>query len=169
MELHQNEQILYQGRPSPRSSIGFFLTWMPLALAPGVVASVLASMDVATGLPAWQWWMVTLVLVLAVVVRDLIRRYAVSYRVTTERIHIRRGILSRAEQSTDIDRVQNINTNQSFIDRALGVGDIDFDTAGTNAADAAFRFDGVAHPSQVVGRLQSFLIERERVRQRGGL
>ncbi len=169
MQLHHDERILYAGRPSARSSVGFFLRWAPVALLPGIGATVLSTFGAETGLAVWKWWLVSLVLLLLVVVRDLIRRYAVSYRVTTERIHIRRGILSRAEQSTDIDRVQNINTNQSFIDRALGVGDIDFDTAGTNAADAAFLFAGVAHPSQVVSRLQSYLIERERVRQPGGL
>ncbi|MCB0882985.1 MAG: PH domain-containing protein [Thermoleophilia bacterium] len=168
MELHHNEQVLYAGRPSPRSSIGFYLTWGVLALLPGVLASVLDASGVSTGLSVWTWWLITLVLVLAVVVRDLIRRYAVSYQVTTERIHIRRGILSRAEQSTDIDRVQNVNTRQTFLDRALGVGSVDFDTAGTNAADAAFQFDGIAHPAQVVSRLQGYLIDRERSRA-GGL
>lgn len=168
MELQPGEQVLYSGRPSPRSSVGFFIQWGIPALLPGIVATVLSRMDVSTGLALWKWWLITLLLLGLVAVRDIIRRYAVSYLVTTERIHIRRGILSRAEQSTDIDRVQNINTNQTFIDRALGVGDVDFDTAGTNQADAAFSFDGVAKPSEVVSRLQGYLIQRERQRM-GGL
>ncbi len=168
MELHQGEQVLYSGRPSPRSSIGFFLTWGVPALVPGIAASLLSSMDVNTGLAVWKWWLISLVLLLAVIVRDLIRRYAVTYRVTTERIHIRRGILSRAEQSTDIDRVQNVNTNQTFLERALGVGSVDFDTAGTNVQESAFRFDGIADPAAVVARLQAYMIQRERTRM-GGL
>lgn len=167
MELHPNERMLYQGRPSPLSSVGFFLTWGLPALAPGIIATVLSRMDVATGLAVWKWWLISLVLVLGLVVRDLVRRYSVSYVVTTERLRIRRGILSRAEQSTDIDRVQNVNTNQSLIERALGIGSVDFDTAGTNAEDAAFRFHGIAQPGQMVARLQQYMIERERHRLGG--
>lgn len=167
MELYPGEQELFVGRPSPRSSVGFFLTWIVPALAPGIIASLLASMDVETWLTVWQWWLISLLLVLVMIARDLVRRYAVTYRVTTERIHIRRGILSRAEQSTDIDRVQNVNTNQTFLERALGVGTVDFDTAGTNVQESAFRFDGIANPAAVVARLQSFMIDRERTRNPG--
>ena len=168
MELIPGEQILYRGRPSPRSSVAFFLKWGALALFPGVLFTIISRAGGGTGLPLWQWWLITILLLLLVIIRDGIRRLAVNYTVTTERIHIRRGLLSRNEQSTDIDRVQNVNTRQTFLDRALGVGSVDFDTAGTNAADAAFQFDGIAHPAQVVSRLQGYLIDRERSRA-GGL
>jgi len=68
--------------------------------------------------------------------------------ITTERLHIRRGILAKATQETRIQRVQNVNTEQSFFERAVQVGTVDFDTAGTD--DSEFRFVGVATPSDVV-------------------
>ena len=69
---------------------------------------------------------------------------ATRYVITTERLHIRRGILSKATQETRIQRVQNVNTQQSFFERILQVGTVDFDTAGTD--DSEFRFVGVANP-----------------------
>ncbi len=167
MDLHQNESLLYRGRPSPKSSLAFFLRWGLLALLPGIVASALAAADVGTGLPVYQWWLITLLLVLLVVVRDAIRRVSVQYTVTTERIHVRRGLLSRAEQSTDIDRVQNVNTSQSLLERTLNIGTVDFDTAGTNVAQADFKFMGVSDPRGLVQRVQGYLIERERERSGG--
>ena len=164
MELIPGEQILYQGRPSPRSSVSFFLKWGSLALLPGVLFSVLDGAGAATLLPVWQWWAITVILLALVVVRDGIRRIAVAYTVSTERIHIRRGLLSRKEQSTDIDRVQNVNTDQSVVERALNVGNVDFDTAGTDAGDASFRFEGVSNPRDIVARVQRFKIDRERRR-----
>ncbi|HWH14850.1 MAG TPA: PH domain-containing protein [Miltoncostaeaceae bacterium] len=165
MDLHPGEQLLYQGRPSPLSSIGFFLRWGSLALVPGVVASVVAGLGGETGLPVYQWWLISVLLVLLVVVRDAIRRVSVRYTVTTERIHIRRGLLSRSEHSTDIDRVQNVNTSQSFLERALNVGDVDFDTAGTNVADSDFSFSGVGNPRGIVQHVQGYMIQRERQRE----
>jgi uncharacterized membrane protein YdbT with pleckstrin-like domain len=68
--------------------------------------------------------------------------------VTTQRLYIRRGLLSKHMQQTRIDRVQNVNTAQSLRDRLLRVGTVDFDTAGTD--DSEFRFVGIADPSDVV-------------------
>jgi uncharacterized membrane protein YdbT with pleckstrin-like domain len=57
-------------------------------------------------------------------------------------------MLSKHVQQTSIDRVQNVNTEQSLIDRVLRVGKVDFDTAGTDDSD--FTFHGVANPDAVV-------------------
>ena len=88
---------------------------------------------------------VVLALVLLV---GLFKRMATRYVITTERLHIRRGILSKATQETRIQRVQNVNTEQSLFARIMRVGTVDFDTAGTD--DSEFRFVGVADPEQVV-------------------
>ena len=78
----------------------------------------------------------------------LIKRIATRYVITTERLHIRHGILSKSTQETRVQRVQNVNTEQSVVDRVLRVGTVDFDTAGTD--DSEFRFVGVANPAGVV-------------------
>ena len=57
-------------------------------------------------------------------------------------------MLSKREQQTRIDRVQNVNTEQSLRERMLRVGTVDFDTAGTD--DSEFRFVGIASPDEVV-------------------
>ena len=68
--------------------------------------------------------------------------------ITNQRLRIKRGILSKAIQQTRIDRVQNVNTDQSVLERLLRVGTVDFDTAGTDDSDFTFR--GVSSPSRVV-------------------
>ena len=77
-----------------------------------------------------------------------IRRVATVYTITNQRLRIKRGILAKRIQQTRIDRVQNVNTEQSVIDRLLRVGTVDFDTAGTD--DSEFRFVGIAQPGEVV-------------------
>jgi hypothetical protein len=47
--------------------------------------------------------------------------------------------------------VQNVNYNQSLVQRMLQVGDVDFDTAAGD--DYNFIFAGVANPDEVVERV----------------
>ena len=76
------------------------------------------------------------------------KRLFTTYTISNHRLHIKRGIIARAEQQTQITRVQNVNTNQSVLERLLQVGTVDFDTAGHD--DYEFAFAGVADPADVV-------------------
>lgn len=150
MDLLPGEHVLWEGRPSWRSQMSHFAVWIPLALAPFVIAAVLAANDVGTGLSLWLWLLISLVLVVAVVVLDAIKRYATYYAVTDQRLRIRRGILARHEQTTRFDRIQNVDIRQSLLDRMLQVGEVDFDTAGAGEDSADFRFHGIADPQRLV-------------------
>ncbi len=79
-----------------------------------------------------------------------IKRFFTEYAITTKRLHIRRGILSKVESSTSVDRVQNITIRQSPIDRLLRCGSLEFDTAsaGDDPTDE-FNFDGINGPQDL--------------------
>ena len=77
-----------------------------------------------------------------------LRRVSTKYLITSQRLRISRGIVSRKVQETRLERVQNVNYQQSVLDRVLRVGTVDFDTAGTD--DSEFRFEWVDGPEQVV-------------------
>jgi uncharacterized membrane protein YdbT with pleckstrin-like domain len=83
-----------------------------------------------------------------VILVGFVRRIATVYTITNQRLRIKRGILAKRIQQTRIDRVQNVNTDQSVLERVLRVGTVDFDTAGTDDSD--FTFAGVSSPSRVV-------------------
>ncbi len=150
MELLQGEQILYRGQPSPRSSIAFFARWGTLALIPGVLATILAANGWPTLLSVGDWWVITIVLLVLVIIRNTVVRHSMRFMVTSQRIIVRRGILSRTEQTTALGRVQNITVRQTIVQRLLGVGDVEFDTAGGDPRDADFRFVGITGAQDVV-------------------
>jgi len=140
MDLHPGEEIVFQGHPSWRGVLSFYIKGLVLAIVVGAIVLLITS--AAPGIGA-------LVVVMAVVVLvGFLMRMATTYVITTERLHIQTGILSRHIQQTSIDRVQNVNTDQSLVDRILRVGKVDFDTAGTDDSDFIFR--GVANPTGVV-------------------
>lgn len=154
MELLEGETIVWRGKPSWRGNIGWYIVWIGLALVPAVLAGLVKASDREPWGGYWKWILVTVLLVLLVIAYDALRRHAMRYVVTDRRIQIRSGILARREQSTHLDRVQNLNTSQSLIERILRVGTVEFDTAGSEVQDAEFRFAGVADPHGIVRNLQ---------------
>jgi uncharacterized membrane protein YdbT with pleckstrin-like domain len=147
VDLAADESVIYRGHPSWRSILGFYIKGALLAIGAGVVAAVvsrIAEDDVKSG------WVIAAVLgVLGVVlVVGWLKRLATTYTITTRRLHIQRGIVSRRNEEARLDRVQNVNTSQSVLQRVLRVGTVDFDTAGTGDSD--FKFAGVADPNQIV-------------------
>jgi uncharacterized membrane protein YdbT with pleckstrin-like domain len=140
MDLHPGEEMVFEGHPSWRAVLTFYLGGVVVVAVAVVIAALVAS----TGLA-----IVAGVVVLALVVLvGLIKRQATRYVITSERLHIRHGILAKKTQETRVQRVQNVNTEQSFFQRLMQVGTVDFDTAGTD--DSEFRFVGVANPEDVV-------------------
>lgn len=150
MELVHDERVLWQGRPCWRAQLSFFLVWVPIALLPVIVAGLLRVNDIDTGLPYWQWLLISLLLVALVVGYDFLKRYATFYMVSDQRLRVRRGILSRTEQTARFERIQNVNISQTLLDRLLKVGAVEFDTAGTDSSDSTFRFSGISRPQDLV-------------------
>ena len=140
MELHPGERVVFEGHPSWRSVLRFYIIGVVLV---GVAAAI-GALASGTGISV----LAGAVVLAIVVVVGIVKRSAIRYVITTERLHIRRGILAKSTQETRIERVQNVNTKQSLLERLLQVGTVDFDTAGTD--DSEFRFVGVADPQQVV-------------------
>ncbi len=140
MDLHPGETIVFEGHPSWRALLSFYIGGIVGALVIAFIVSLIGSVALAIPVGA--------VLIAAVILFGLIKRTATDYMVSTQRLYIRRGILSKRVQQTRIDRVQNVNTDQSFRERVLRVGTVDFDTAGTD--DSEFRFVGIDNPQRVV-------------------
>jgi uncharacterized membrane protein YdbT with pleckstrin-like domain len=140
MDLHQGETIVFEGHPSWRGVLSFY------------VKNIAADLLIAVIL--WFAWsesgaaLVFAILIAGTILVGFILRVTTVYTITNERLRIRRGLISKNVQQTDINRVQNVNTSQGPLDRVLRVGKVDFDTAGTD--DASFTFDGIANPEGIV-------------------
>ena len=146
-KLHPGERVLYEGHPSWRSILDFYLKGLAVtALICLIVALVTGLGDGGsdTGLVT----IIALVGVAATILIGFVKRVVTNYTITDRRLHIKRGIVSRTIQETRLERVQNVNYHQTVLQRVLQVGDVDFDTAAGD--DYNFVFAGVAEPADVV-------------------
>jgi uncharacterized membrane protein YdbT with pleckstrin-like domain len=156
MDLHPGEEVVFEGHPSWRALLAYYAGGLGIALVAGVALWLISGAGLGV---------LAFVVVLAgVLLIGFVRRIATVYMISTQRLWIRRGILSKHVQQTRIDRVQNVNTEQRFIERIMRVGTVDFDTAGTDDSD--FRFVGVSSPSQVAEAVDR--AQREQAAGRGG-
>lgn len=139
MELHEGETVLFEGHPSWRAALLFFLKGFAIGIAIGAILWFAVS-EVA-GIAA-------LVIIAAItILASVIIRSAIDYKITDERLHIRRGILSKNIHETRLGRVQDVTISQSVGDRILRIGKVEFDTASED--QNRFAFEGIANPDQV--------------------
>jgi uncharacterized membrane protein YdbT with pleckstrin-like domain len=150
LRLAPGEQIMFQGHPSWRSILSFYIKGLLVVLVIAFIVGLgtnIANGDTDTNLVV----LVAIVGVAIVVLAGFVKRITTHYTITTRRLHIQRGIIARDIQETRLERVQNVNYNQSLLERMLQVGDVDFDTAAGD--DYNFIFAGVADPAEVVERV----------------
>ena len=136
MNLGPGEQVIFEGHPSWRAILGFYIKGIlivgvdrrpdrcssPARLGDGGPAILIVS-----SAPRSSSWSASS------------SRVATDYTITNRRLHIKHGIISRDVQETKIERVQDVNYSQSLYQRIMQIGDVDFDTAArTDESDFVF-------------------------------
>ena len=156
MDPEPGEEVFFHGHPSWRSMLAFHTKGLVAAVVAGVIAGI--ATRIASGSVSVPWVVAAVLIVFVVVLLiGLVRRIATTYTITNRRLTIDIGLLSRALHETRLERVQNVNTQQSVIERMLRVGTVDFDTAGS--ADFDFAFRGVDNPREIMRTVDRALHE----------
>lgn len=134
--------------------VAFQIKGLVAMLLAGVIAGLATA--AASGHVQVGWVAVAVVVVFAAIaLSGLARRRATTYTITDQRLTIQLGLLSRELHETQLVRVQNVASRQSLLERMLGIGTVDFDTAGGAGFDFAFR--GVADPREIVHTVHDVL------------
>jgi uncharacterized membrane protein YdbT with pleckstrin-like domain len=97
LQLSDGEHELFEGHPSWRSTLAFYLKGLVAVVIAGALAAGISSIvedEVKGG------WVVPTVLILlvAVLLIGWVKRVATTYTITNRRLHIKRGILARRTQ-----------------------------------------------------------------------
>jgi uncharacterized membrane protein YdbT with pleckstrin-like domain len=161
LQLASGEHAVFEGHPSWRATLAFYVKGIFGAVVLVAAYAGIASLF-ADGTDTTTLAIVGVILLLLVLIAGYVWRMATTYTITNRRLHIKRGIVARRTQEARLERVQNVNTEQSVLQRLLRVGTVDFDTAGTD--DHGFKFEGVADPLEVVqsvDRAQSELADQQ--------
>ncbi len=140
------EQIIFQGHPSWKSLLAFYLKGLAIGVLVALIAKLLGQGFVNV-------FLIVAVILGVTILIGFIRRIATVYTITNRRLNIKRGIIARDIQETRLERVQNVSYNQSAVERMLNVGDVDFDTASDT--ENTFCFNGVDDPQYVISEVDT--------------
>jgi uncharacterized membrane protein YdbT with pleckstrin-like domain len=145
VDLQPGERVIYQGHPSWRAILGFYIKGLLVAAGTAVLAGLI---NEGAGLGVVTFAVIAAIVVLA----GFVKRVATVYTITDRRLNIKVGIIARKVQETRLQRVQNVNFNQGVYERVMQIGDVEFTTAGTDESN--FVFAGVAQPEEVVQQVE---------------
>ncbi len=156
VDAEPGEVIFFHGHPSWRSMTGFYLKGLLASLGAGVIAGVAGA--IADGHVQVAWVIVVVLVVFALLIAfGQLQRIQTTYGISNQRLTIQTGLLSRDLHQTRLERVQNVNSRQSMLDRLLRIGTVDFDTAAEAEFDFSFR--GVGNPRGIVRTVDRALHE----------
>jgi uncharacterized membrane protein YdbT with pleckstrin-like domain len=140
MDTEQNEQVIYEGRPSWRSILGFYMVGLIAVAAAAGIAFLVSGGGLAAAVGGAVF--------LGILLIGWLKRISTRYSITDRRLRIQRGIVARNVEEARLERVQNVNVKQGVLERMLQVGTVDFDTA-SNREDDTFQFRGIAQPEEI--------------------
>jgi putative membrane protein len=129
-------------------------------LLPAVLGGASAGDDIATAL---QWILV--ILAVPSILLAAAEWFVFRYRVEDDDLFIDSGVLSRRRRVIPLARIQNIDLEQGFLERIVGVAELRMETAsGGDQAEASLAVLGIAEARS----LQADLLRRRAEARAGG-
>jgi len=126
---------------------GFCLKALLASVLAGALAGVLSAAAAGKVKLGWVTAFVLAGFVLALL-WGAVKLTRTTYTITSRRLRVEIGLLSRELRETRLELVQDVVARQTLLERVLGVGSVEFSTAG--AADNELAFTGVSDPQRVV-------------------
>ncbi|WP_374970797.1 PH domain-containing protein [Terrabacter sp. BE26] len=139
-------------------------TILGLVLAAACVWIAVVTPDDETG-NRIQWVAVAVLLVIAVpaVVVPYLRWRTTHYVVTSHRVMVRRGILTKVGKDITLSKITDVSFQQTVLDRLIGSGSLHIESAGDSADED---LSSIPH-SNDVQQLVNRLIDEDDLRRRG--
>lgn len=156
-----HEQPVWQGRPAWRAFSGAWLLWLMLSIVCLVMSYQYAGAHSALVTIVWLFVGGAAA---ALLVREALIVYGLHYQLTTQRLFIHRGILTRVTDQLELLRIDDVRLRQGVVDRLVNTGQLDI--FGTDETDDALTLTSIPDPIDVA---ESLRLHVRAVRSKGAL
>ncbi len=143
IDLMPNEKMILASNPH------WFYFWKQVAAGAGVIGLLLLlGLVDASWLNSVIWWLVigAVIVLLLNVVYQFVQWKTTRFAVTDQRVAYQSGIFRRRGVSIPLNRINNVNFNQSAIARALNNGVVTIESAGETGDSV---FENIPDPEHV--------------------
>jgi uncharacterized membrane protein YdbT with pleckstrin-like domain len=120
-----------------------------------VVAVVVAVVTPDTGTGNVVQWIAVGVAVVAVlaVLPPLVRWRSTHYVITTHRVMVRRGVLTKSGKDITLSKITDVSFRQSLLDRMIGAGSLHIESAGDSPDEDLASVPNSDEVQQLINRL----------------
>ena len=143
----RNEEDLWQGRASWKSIYASLLLWLLITLVVTLGIGFISNWKYTN----WALGVCGLYL-LYLLGRHAYQVWSVSYKLSTQRLFIRRGILTQTVDQTELMRVDDVKITQTLIERLVGIGLVE--VMASDRSDASLFIRSIADPEQVAEHIR---------------
>lgn len=129
-----------------------FLPALLGVLVVGVAAGALVLLPPGSPL-VWVVLVVALVVLLVAVAGPYLRWRATHYVVTTHRIMVRRGVLTKSGKDITLAKITDVGFRQTLLDRVIGAGSLHVESAGDSPDEDLVNVPDSDEVQQLINRL----------------
>ncbi len=143
IEVMPGEEMILASNPH------WFYFWKQVAAGFGVIGLLLLlSLVNVDWLDSVIWWVMIAAIVLLVinVMYELVQWKTTKFAITSERVAYQSGVIRRRGVSIPLNRINNVNFNQSLIARLLNNGVVTIESAGETGDSV---FENIPDPEHV--------------------
>lgn len=91
---------------------------------------------------------------------QLVRKTTI-YTITKQRVSEKRGILNTVKEQAKMTKITNITVERKLIERILGIGRINIDTAADQHSSDILRWWGIEDPYSIEGIIDGLRLEHD--------
>lgn len=149
------ETDLWKGRTSWMHYSGRMAIWFVVVVVAGVLLFMNSGegKSMTFGTAFLVWVLTVLVSALIVIGKVALVVIGTNYRLTTQRLFIERGILSKTVDQTELMRVDDVRLHKSVMDRIFGLGSVAI--VSTDATDKQIVVPGISDSDKVSESIRS--------------
>ncbi|HUU82931.1 MAG TPA: PH domain-containing protein [Phycisphaerae bacterium] len=150
-----DEEVLWSGRTSWKHFAGLIAAWSAgSVLLAALMGWMAAKWEALSGRTAFGIVLIVILCLGAYIACRVLRAVlAQRYRLTSERLFIDRGILSRTIDQTELIRVDDVRVHKSLVGMILGVGSVE--VLSTDVSDRTIRIEGVQQSEEVAETIRN--------------
>lgn len=131
----------------------------------GLVGALAGDTMVGSFTLAEVLWVLAVVISVLAAIQPVVRWWFTRYVLTTERIIVRRGVVSRSGVEIPLENINNVHFSQRVVERMLGYGDVLLESAG---ATGQSRLADIPEPERFQSQIYAAREARMLVLEAGG-
>lgn len=163
--LTDDEEILREFHAHWRVLLPPIGVALVLLVVAGVIGALAGTTMLGSFTLASVLWVLAIVVSIVAAIQPVIRWWFTRYVLTTERIIVRRGVVSRSGVEIPLENVNNVHFSQRVVERMLGYGDVLLESAG---ATGQSRLTNIPEPERFQSQIYAAREARMLTLESGG-